>query len=185
MPEQLFTKKMRAATRDVHAISDGLVNAKLAFALSDNSVWADGLLVFYEIFNYLEEAMNRLRHTPIGLLKIEGLDRTEAFEKDLTFYLGNDWKKTYTPRPDGWNPPVCIPLATPPILRAESSTHHQRVQYIFLYLNVGNSVAIPQFMHKIQKSLYGTVRFTVPATWCLTVVRTHTHTPDMLVLDDC
>nr|CAD7441760.1 unnamed protein product [Timema bartmani] len=67
-------------------------------ALSDNSVWADGLLVFYEIFRYLEEAMSRLRHTPIGLLNIEGLDRTEAFEKDLTFYLGNDWKKTYAPR---------------------------------------------------------------------------------------
>nr|CAD7434777.1 unnamed protein product [Timema monikensis] len=31
------------------------------------------------------------------------------------------------------------------------------------------SVAIPQFMKKIHKSLYGTVRFTVPATWCLTV----------------
>jgi hypothetical protein len=26
-------------------------------------------------------------------------------------------------------------------------------------------------MKKIQKSLYGTVRFTVPAAWCLTVVR--------------
>nr|CAD7397686.1 unnamed protein product [Timema cristinae] len=33
------------------------------------------------------------------------------------------------------------------------------------------SVAIPQIMKNIQKSLYGTVRFTVPATWCLTVVR--------------
>nr|CAD7400237.1 unnamed protein product [Timema cristinae] len=38
------------------------------------------------------------------------------------------------------------------------------VQYIFLKLNVSTSVAIPKFMKKIQKSLYGTVRFTVPAT---------------------
>ena len=30
-------------------------------------------------------------------------------------------------------------------------------------------VDIPKFMKKIQKSLYGTVRFTVPAAWCLTV----------------
>nr|CAD7417202.1 unnamed protein product [Timema cristinae] len=40
-------------------------------------------------------------------------------------------------------------------------------------LNVSTSVAIPQFIKKIQKSLYGTVRLTVPATWCLTVVRMH------------
>jgi hypothetical protein len=37
------------------------------------------------------------------------------------------------------------------------------------------SVAIPQFMKKTQKSLYGTVRFTVPAAWCLTVVRMRTY----------
>nr|CAD7426866.1 unnamed protein product [Timema monikensis] len=36
------------------------------------------------------------------------------------------------------------------------------VQYIFLKLNISTSVAIPQFMKKIQKSLYGTVCFTVP-----------------------
>nr|CAD7201141.1 unnamed protein product [Timema douglasi] len=45
------------------------------------------------------------------------------------------------------------------------------VQYIFLKINVSTSEAIPQFMKKIQKSLYVTVRFIVPATWCLTVVR--------------
>nr|CAD7428789.1 unnamed protein product [Timema monikensis] len=39
------------------------------------------------------------------------------------------------------------------------------VKYIFLKLNVSTSVAIPQFMKKIQQSLYETVRFTVPATW--------------------
>ncbi|CAG2067482.1 unnamed protein product [Timema podura] len=50
----------------------------------------------------------------------------------------------------------------------------REVQYIFLKLNVSTSVAIPQFMKKIQRSLYGTVRFAVPATWCLTVVRMRT-----------
>nr|CAD7196588.1 unnamed protein product [Timema douglasi] len=38
--------------------------------------------------------------------------------------------------------------------------------------NVSTSVAILQFMKKIQKYMYGTVRFTVPATWCLTVLTT-------------
>lgn len=67
-------------------------------ALSNKSVWAEGLLVFYEIFRYLEEAMIRLKDTLVGELCIEGLQRTEAFERDLSFYLGSDWKKTYKPR---------------------------------------------------------------------------------------
>ncbi|GFG29182.1 hypothetical protein Cfor_05002 [Coptotermes formosanus] len=98
MAEEAFTKKMRSATREIHAISDSLVNAKLAFALSSKSVWAEGLLVFYEIFRYLEEAMIRLKDTHVGELCIEGMQRTDAFEKDLSFYLGSDWKKTYEPR---------------------------------------------------------------------------------------
>ena len=61
-------------------------------------MWAEGLLVFYEIFRYLEEAMIRLKDTLVGELCIEGLQRTEAFERDLSFYLGSDWKKTYKPR---------------------------------------------------------------------------------------
>nr|CAD7257651.1 unnamed protein product [Timema shepardi] len=48
------------------------------------------------------------------------------------------------------------------------------IQYIFLKLNVSSSEAILQFMKKIQKSLYGTVRFTVSVTWCVTVVRMRT-----------
>jgi hypothetical protein len=36
------------------------------------------------------------------------------------------------------------------------------------------SVAIPQFMKKIQTSLYGTARFTVPAAWCFDC-RAHAH----------
>ncbi|XP_034247726.1 heme oxygenase isoform X2 [Thrips palmi] len=93
-----FNREMRKATRDIHAVSDALVNGKLALALSDNSVWADGLLVFYEIFRYLEEAMDRLRDKPLGELRIEGMERTQAFEADLKYYLGEDWASSYTPR---------------------------------------------------------------------------------------
>lgn len=57
-------------------------------ALSDNDVWADGLLVFYEIFRYLEE------NTPEDLLPKE-FHRTKAFESDLSFYLGENWKRDY------------------------------------------------------------------------------------------
>lgn len=64
----------------------------------DDAVWADGLLVFYEVFRYLEGAMLRLNNTKVGQLRIEGLQRTEAFERDLDFYLGKGWMKNYTPR---------------------------------------------------------------------------------------
>lgn len=100
---------MRKATRDIHKISDALVNAKIAFGnwefispktinegfhpsgLSNNKVWADGLQIFYEIFRFLEQ------HTPVEWLPIE-YHRTAAFESDLAFYLGEDWQSEYTVR---------------------------------------------------------------------------------------
>ncbi|EZA53267.1 hypothetical protein DMN91_004604 [Ooceraea biroi] len=96
--EENFCKKMAKATRGRHAVSDALVNAKLAFGFLDDSVWADGLLVFYEIFRYLEGAMIRLKNTKIGLLPLSELQRTEAFERDLDHYLGKEWRKNYSPR---------------------------------------------------------------------------------------
>ncbi|XP_055638625.1 heme oxygenase 1 [Toxorhynchites rutilus septentrionalis] len=86
-----FTKEMRVATRDIHYVSDALVNAKLAFALYDNSVWAEGLLIFYEVFKYLEQ------HVPHDFLP-EELHRTEQFEQDLRYYLGPGWNVKYQPR---------------------------------------------------------------------------------------
>lgn len=111
---------MRLYTRDVHKISDRLVNAKVAFgkklpnflcycdvcfyfyfqnflcfpklALTDNRVWSDGLLIFYEIFKFLEE------HVPEDILPPD-FYRTAAFESDLKFYLGTDWKKTHADPP--------------------------------------------------------------------------------------
>lgn len=67
-------------------------------ALSSDDVWAEGLLIFYEIFRFLEEAMDRLNHSLIGELDIKGMRRTDAFKKDLAFYLGKDWEKGYAPR---------------------------------------------------------------------------------------
>lgn len=60
-------------------------------ALSDDSVWSDGLLIFYEIFKYLEA------NVPETILPLI-FHRRHAFEKDLTFYLGKNWEKTYEPR---------------------------------------------------------------------------------------
>lgn len=57
-------------------------------ALSDHDVWADGLLVFYEIFRFLEE------NVPEQLLPRE-FHRTKAFENDLSYYLGPNWRNQY------------------------------------------------------------------------------------------
>lgn len=57
-------------------------------ALSDNHVWADGLLVFYEIFRFLEENVCE------ELLPKE-FHRRAAFEQDLTYYLGENWNQNY------------------------------------------------------------------------------------------
>lgn len=57
-------------------------------ALSDNSVWLDGLVVFYPIFGYLE------RHVPASVLPVE-YHRAAAFEADIEYYaefLGLDWR---------------------------------------------------------------------------------------------
>lgn len=49
--------------------------------MSADRVWAEGLLVFYEVFRYLEGALGRYSHTLIGEMDIPGMRRTEAFEK--------------------------------------------------------------------------------------------------------
>jgi heme oxygenase len=62
-------------------------------ALNNNQVWSDGLLIFYEIFKFLEE------NVPESILPREYY-RAEEFEKDLAYYKGEDFWKTYKPRPE-------------------------------------------------------------------------------------
>uniref|UniRef100_A0A182K6C7 Heme oxygenase n=1 Tax=Anopheles christyi TaxID=43041 RepID=A0A182K6C7_9DIPT len=88
-----FSKQMRIATREIHNVSDALVNAKLAFALYDSRVWAEGLLIFYDVFKHLEERV------PDDFLPPE-LHRTVQFEQDLRYYLGEQWLERHTPKPE-------------------------------------------------------------------------------------
>lgn len=61
-------------------------------ALSDDAVWYDGLLSFYEIYKFLE------KNLPADLLPQE-LHRTKAFEDDFQFYYGENWRGSYEVRP--------------------------------------------------------------------------------------
>lgn len=71
--------------------------------MSDDKVWAEGLLVFYEIFRFLEEASDRLSLRNSHFTKVnevvQDIRRTEAFEEDLKYYYGANFLKEYQIRP--------------------------------------------------------------------------------------
>ncbi|KPI97748.1 PREDICTED: heme oxygenase 1 [Papilio xuthus] len=91
----LFTTRMRKATRRIHSVSDTLVNAKFALSLRDEAVWGGGLFVFYHIFAFLEDAKDRLNMTDFNKLFVNKiLYRKKAFEEDLAHYLGENWQLT-------------------------------------------------------------------------------------------
>ncbi|XP_074115271.1 heme oxygenase [Cotesia typhae] len=98
--KKTFCDDMRKATRKIHAISDALVNAKLALGLHNNKIWADGLLIFYEIFKFLEKSIDAKIHEKISRFQfLYDLKRSQAIEDDLNYYLNKDWLKNYSPRP--------------------------------------------------------------------------------------
>ena len=98
--KELFSVQLRKATKNIHDISDALVNAKLGVTINDDSVWAEGLLVFYEIFKFLETALKSHSDSLIGDLLIEHMERAGAFEDDLAFFYGSNWTENYTIRPE-------------------------------------------------------------------------------------
>ena len=44
-----FCRRLRDATKDIHDTSDKLVNLKLGISMSNDVVWANGLLVFAKV----------------------------------------------------------------------------------------------------------------------------------------
>jgi len=92
--------ELRRATKNIHDVSDALVNAKLGVTINDDSVWAEGLLVFYEVFKFLEHALRSHSDSLIGDLLIDHMERTQAFEADLAFFFGSNWTENYSVRPE-------------------------------------------------------------------------------------
>lgn len=67
--EDTFCKKMRKATRDIHAVSDALVNAKLAFGKKKST----HLLQLIDIavsLNHFRTLCTKWACTPINLMTI-------------------------------------------------------------------------------------------------------------------
>lgn len=88
-----FTKRMRKATQSIHNVSDALVNMKLGLTLSDETVWAEGILTFSCVFKHLEQALERNKDSLLGDLDVPGLRRSKEFDNIIQFYYGpTNWQ---------------------------------------------------------------------------------------------
>ena len=85
-----LARRLRESTKEIHDTSDKLVNLKLGVAMSDDKVWANGLLVFAKVFFQLEKSLDD--YASLADLDVEGMRRTQAFEKDLDFFFGPSWR---------------------------------------------------------------------------------------------
>ena len=117
--------------------------------MTDDAVWAEGLLTFYEIFKFLEEAMDRLSHTLIGELDIKGMRRIKKiFEEDLQFYYGKEWlENEYQP-----NNEVTAYLEY--LRTLESEDPHMLAAYIYhLYVGLFSGGQILRRKRSLEASL--------------------------------
>ncbi|KAF1784996.1 heme oxygenase-like, multi-helical [Phytophthora cactorum] len=92
---------MRAATREIHNVSDNLVNLKLVVALTDKQLYGRALMLFYYVYAQLEAAIRDHKdHEAFrGLYEISTRSpgSADGIAKDLRFYLGEDWDTKYQP----------------------------------------------------------------------------------------
>ncbi|KAG7385766.1 Heme oxygenase 2 [Phytophthora pseudosyringae] len=99
-PPTPLTEQMRAATREVHNISDNLVNLKLVVALTDKKLYGRALMLFYFVYAQLESTIKTHKNHEAfrGLYEIlDEIARADGITKDLRFYLGEDWSTKYQP----------------------------------------------------------------------------------------
>ncbi|KAG6623425.1 Heme oxygenase [Phytophthora cinnamomi] len=95
-----LTEQMRAATREIHSVSDHLVNLKLVVALTDKKLYGQALMLFYYVYAQLEAAIETHKEHEAfsglhGILK--DIARADGIARDLKFYLGEDWSSKYQP----------------------------------------------------------------------------------------
>ena len=95
-----FSDELREKSREIHDVSDKLINIKLVVVLTDKKLWAQALGEFYVVYRAIEDAVLRWRDdsqlTPL-LHVVENASRRAAFEKDLEFYMGSDWREIIKP----------------------------------------------------------------------------------------
>eukprot|EP00285_Hemiselmis_virescens_P014311 CAMPEP_0173384980 /NCGR_PEP_ID=MMETSP1356-20130122/7565_1 /TAXON_ID=77927 ORGANISM="Hemiselmis virescens, Strain PCC157" /NCGR_SAMPLE_ID=MMETSP1356 /ASSEMBLY_ACC=CAM_ASM_000847 /LENGTH=86 /DNA_ID=CAMNT_0014340583 /DNA_START=65 /DNA_END=322 /DNA_ORIENTATION=- len=76
---------------------------KAAFALTDRELWGQSVGWFYMVIAQIEQSLDRCKAKHSALPKIlasfDALRRTAAFEKDLKFFLGEEWRERLTTPP--------------------------------------------------------------------------------------
>ncbi|TDH70017.1 hypothetical protein CCR75_008223 [Bremia lactucae] len=95
-----LTEQMRAATRNIHHVSDNLVNLKLLVALTDKQLYGRALMLFYYVYVQLESTIEAYKDYEAftGLNELLGtIARADSIAMDLQFYLGEDWSNKYQP----------------------------------------------------------------------------------------
>lgn len=106
-PKLLLTEELRQKTKDIHRKNDRLVTLGL-FTFLDYQIYRQLLLGFYYVFKTFEEEYGRHIQTTgekqqwpvhpwVEHTYSPDLRRTEAFEADLAYFYGPDWKDHVQP----------------------------------------------------------------------------------------
>jgi len=85
-----FTERMRSHTKNVHDESDRKVNLKLGLVLTSRRLYGESISLFSAIYERLEEILSRLKsHRHLGQFYalLPFLNRSDGFQKDISFYL--------------------------------------------------------------------------------------------------
>ena len=99
-----FCTEMKQKTQAIHDKSDKLINWKLAVALTDTKLYGTVLADFYHVFQTIEDCVERCKNVQHPMIvpladATVGLHRSDAFDQDVTFYLGPDWRGKVEPSP--------------------------------------------------------------------------------------
>lgn len=100
LPDDMpLSDELRERSRAEHRSADASVRLTAPLALSSRAVYAPALAAFYHIYAALEDEMAaRRRGNPrIAAMYFPEVERRAAFEKDLAFYHGPDWRKAAGP----------------------------------------------------------------------------------------
>ncbi|KAI8597865.1 heme oxygenase-like protein, partial [Dissophora ornata] len=97
----LLTDELRQKTKGLHGKMDRLVQLGL-FTILDYQIYRQILLGFYYIFKtYEEECEKHLKSSKVHPWVLHSyspeLWRTQAFEADLAYFYGSDWKQHVIP----------------------------------------------------------------------------------------
>eukprot|EP00887_Chlorella_sp_A99_P003287 scaffold9.g3287.t1 len=94
-------QRLKAASQEIHSTSDALVNSRLIGLFGSRQLYGQAIACFYWVFKEIEDSLAATwgKDKRLAALRpaIEPVLRTGAFEEDLAFYLGPDWRSQARP----------------------------------------------------------------------------------------